>query len=398
MGGKVTKKDQPSPSQWTIIKCQNWLESSPITDPSDVIFLRTELQLRLNVLTKAVEQKKSEDQKLLIHDDDGKNWCGNDPILRLIHTLDDTVIRRAYMTRHNISNSRIVLDNAKSVEKREETVWQMMARKWNDEKFTPMTMALSPKLCTQYEKSWCITFDTCSDLSAATPEKCANKFSTMTVELQRMIQRWSLSGKGDDDLDEHKAGDDMDMFGSLGRCSQGALDNRANFIGISQPYILYLWEYFHEYDLLKTSFQRLDPKVASRNGGTGIPSIIRSRQTRSSPSDETLTLGTRTNESQDEISVSINLLGENNLRAALLESNSSEKNTLRNLIHNLRTQKRQLIVDRLKAMANFDEPMTQSLTEQIEEIDEEVKGHTTDLSVLSSDCTPPHKNPRTPKH
>jgi hypothetical protein len=149
MGGKVTKKDQPSPSQWTIIKCQNWLESSPITDPSDVNFLRTELQLRLNVLTKAVEQKKSEDQKLLIHDDDGKNWCGNDPILRLIHTLDDTVIRRAYMTRHNISNSRIVLDNAKSVEKREETVWQMMARKWNDEKFTPMTMALSPELCTQ---------------------------------------------------------------------------------------------------------------------------------------------------------------------------------------------------------------------------------------------------------
>ena len=109
-------------------------------------------------------------------------------------------------------------------------------------------------------------------------------------------------------------------------------------------------------------------------------------------------MGTRTNESQDEISVSINLLGENNLRAALLESNASEKNTLRNLIHNLRTQKRQLIVDRLKALANFDEPMTQSLTEQIEEIDEEVKGHTTDLSVLSSDCTPPQKNPRTPKH
>jgi hypothetical protein len=114
-------------------------------------------------------------------------------------------------------------------------------------------------------------------------------------------------------------------------------------------------------------------------------------------------LETRSKEKEDAISASINLLGINNLRAVRLESNSAEKNSLRNIIYNLRTQKKQLIVDRLKAMAAFDDPLTQSLMEQIEEIDEEVKGYIADLdSVVSSEDsehrTPPRKNPCTPKH
>jgi len=38
------------------------------------------------------------------------------------------------MDRHNLSNERIALDNAKSVEKREMTVWQKMVNVWNNEK------------------------------------------------------------------------------------------------------------------------------------------------------------------------------------------------------------------------------------------------------------------------
>jgi len=59
-----------------------------------------------------------------------------------------------------------------------------------------------------------------------------------------MVSRWSLCGKGDEDLDGYNTGEDEeDVFGSLTRCSQGALDSRAKFLGTSQPYILYLWEY-----------------------------------------------------------------------------------------------------------------------------------------------------------
>ena len=232
------KKDNPSPSQWTIPRCQKWLDLYPVSAYSDTVFLCSEIQVRMDIVAKAMEQKKSEEQKLHASDV-GNNWYGDDPILRLIHTLDETEIRRAYINRHDLSNERVVLDNAKSVEKREETVWEKMASMWNNEKKSLLTMELSPKL--------------------------------MLVELQRLIGRWSLSGKGDEDLDGHTA--DEDNFGSL-RCSQGALDSRANFLGTSQPYILYLWEYLDAHDLLRTSFQRLDEKVAARIGGKGVPSIM----------------------------------------------------------------------------------------------------------------------------
>ncbi len=241
------------PSQWTILRCQKWLDLYPILDDSDITFLCAKIQVRLGIVAKAMEQKKSEEQKLCASKV-GNNWYGNDPILCLIHTLYETEIRRAYMNWHDLLNKRVVLDNAKPVEKREDTVWEKMASMWNNENFPSLTMELSPKLSTHFVVSRVITFDSCSELTAATPEKCTNKFSTMLVELQLLIGCWSLSGKGNEDLDGHTA--DKDNFGSL-RCSQGALDSRANFLGTSQPYILYLWEFLDVHDLLGTSFQRL---------------------------------------------------------------------------------------------------------------------------------------------
>jgi hypothetical protein len=133
---KVSKKDNPSPNQWTITKWQQWLEAFPITNPSDVIFLCSEMQVWLKVTAAAVEQRRSEEQRLQNHDD-GNNWYGNNPILCLIHTLDEMEIRHAYMGRHDLSNERIIFNNMKSVEKREETVWQKMANMWNNDFFPP---------------------------------------------------------------------------------------------------------------------------------------------------------------------------------------------------------------------------------------------------------------------
>ena len=94
------------------------------------------------------------------------------------------------------------------------------------------------------------------------------------------------------------------------------------------------------------------------------------------------------------------MLGENNLRAARLESNATEKNTLRNLLYNLQTQRRQIVIDRLKAKSAFDEPLEESMAEQMREIDDEILQLTTDLdSVLGSELnTPLRKNPCTPRH
>jgi hypothetical protein len=60
----------------------------------------------------------------------------------------------------------------------------------------------------------------------------------------------------------------------------------------------------------------------------------------------------------------------------------------------------QLVINRLRAMAAFDDFLAQSLTEQICEIDEEIKKFTADLdSVLCLEhSTPPCKNPHTWTH
>jgi hypothetical protein len=66
----------------------------------------------------------------------------------------------------------------------------------------------------------------------------------------------------------------------------------------------------------------------------GVPSIICFLTAKRSPSD-TSTMEATNRENDNAISVSITLLGENHLRAAHVKSNATEKNTLRNLIHNL---------------------------------------------------------------
>ena len=90
-GSKLSKKDNPSPSQWTIPRCQKWLDVYPILDNSDIAFLCVEIQVQLVIVAKAMEQKKSEEQKLCASNV-SNNWYGNDPILCLIHTLDETEI------------------------------------------------------------------------------------------------------------------------------------------------------------------------------------------------------------------------------------------------------------------------------------------------------------------
>ncbi len=118
------------------------------------------------------------------------------------------------------------------------------------------------------------------------------------------------------------------------------------------------------HDLLKTSFQQLDTKVAARNRGKGVPSVIRSDI--ATPSDKTLILGTNKTKPSpalfdNKIRMSIESPLESNVRATRFESNAAEKNTLCNIIYNLCTQKRQMGVDRLKALSVFDNPLAQSL-------------------------------------
>jgi hypothetical protein len=233
---------------------------SGLINAINIAFLQAEILMRKNVATMAAKQKESEEQKLTA--EIGKKWCRNNPILCLIYTLDNPDIRRFYMQRHDLASHCMELENHRLVDKRDETVWQMMAKKWNSKEFSPTTMALSHNL--HFVTIQIIMFDNRSSFTKATPEKCTDRWSSMLVELQRMIGGWTQSGMGDEDIDFSE--DNEEEHGSLKRCSQGALDSRANFLGTSQHYILYFWEFLLDnYDLLKTSFQRLNDKVAARN-------------------------------------------------------------------------------------------------------------------------------------
>ena len=61
-----------------------------------------------------------------------------------------------------------------------------------------------------------------------------------------------------------------------------------------------------------------------------------------------------------------------------------------NLLFNLRTQKRQMVVECLKAMSVFHNPLAESLGEQIEEIEVEIKEYTSNLdSIMGAEMTTP---------
>jgi hypothetical protein len=77
-------------------------------------------------------------------------------------------------------------------------------------------------------------------------------------------------------------------------------------------------------------------------------------------------------------------------KAVRIELNAAEKNTLRNLLFNLQTLKRQMIVKRLKAMSVFDNPLAESLGEQNEEVEIEIKEYTANLdSIMGAEMTTP---------
>ena len=60
------------------------------------------------------------------------------------------------------------------------------------------------------------------------------------------------------------------------------------------------------------------------------------------------------------------------------------------LIFNLQPQMRQMAVDQLKANRSFDDPLAQSLQQQIDEINDEIKQYAANLhSILELEITTP---------
>ncbi len=77
-------------------------------------------------------------------------------------------------------------------------------------------------------------------------------------------------------------------FGQLSNRPRTALDSRSAFFRDKESYLLYFWEVLDKNNLMVSSMQRLDNRVAATNGADGIPSVIGKKR---KPDDSSVTTG-----------------------------------------------------------------------------------------------------------
>ncbi len=244
--------------------------ANPIVAEGEVAFTRATIAHRIAVAQRVQQQPDAPSVPPAVSK--GAKWQGKLLHLRLIHAIiDDVDIKAAYIRRLHLPSGRMAVENRRTPEAAASNVWHMVAEKWNDQSFAPTTSVKETH--SDFSLPISIPFDAVCNLMPATPEKVADKWNDMNTALKRQIQKWELSGQGDDD---NNADDDVGntTFGSLNGRPQQALDSRANFFVNSPTYLLYLWDVLDEHDLVQTSMQQLVDGVGSGNGGTGVPSVI----------------------------------------------------------------------------------------------------------------------------
>jgi hypothetical protein len=91
-------------------------------------------------------------------------------------------------------------------------VWHMVAAKWNDIDFQPITSVKATH--SNFAHPIAIPFDVVSNCQPVTPEKVEEKWNTMSLVLNHGVQSWERSGQGDgghmNDEDNSNNDDDDD--------------------------------------------------------------------------------------------------------------------------------------------------------------------------------------------
>lgn len=286
----ASKEEGPRPASWNVGVSQKWLDEHPVSAAEDVNFLIEEI--RRDGANCAADIATVEDEM----ESSGKHWVGNYPALRLIHCITDVdSIKRAYIDREKIPMGRLHLENRNS-DLCEDTVWDMIADKFNDPTFNPDSEVCAD-MHSDYKKSFVIAYEQVKDMQVATPDQCMKRITSMIVDLKRIIGRWEQSGQGhggtltNDDPPPEKRGESHAEFGTFVGRTPAALDKRSEFINKRATYIGYFWHVMVKHDLLKTSLQRLSDAVSATNGALGVPSVLVARA--SVETDEAGSLGSK---------------------------------------------------------------------------------------------------------
>jgi len=124
----------PRPGKWTVAKATEWLVANPIVAEDEVAFIQATIAHRISVAERAGSLQPNVGQVA------SGNWIGKYPHLRLIHCIIDfNDIKTAYQNRLNVPSGRMDVENRKQPAVLAANVWHMVAAKWNDTSFQPVT-------------------------------------------------------------------------------------------------------------------------------------------------------------------------------------------------------------------------------------------------------------------
>ncbi|KAL3788385.1 hypothetical protein HJC23_009191 [Cyclotella cryptica] len=367
------------------------VKNIPSTMKKTLSSSRKQLQIERMAERAAVEEAEEQAQIA----GKGANWMGKFPMLRLIHVLiDHDEIKRAFHNRHDLPSGRMALENRNTVEARTASVWQMMADKWNDPLFLPVTAAL-PNLHSDFSQPIPVLHELVSHMQLANADKVEERWQSMILQLNRMISKWERSGQGDGgynfDGDDDNGCDDAYDSSSYRR---SALDLRKNFVIGTNTYLLYLWEMLETHDLLGTSIQRLNPSVSSDNGNTDVPGVIIGVKHKIGDDEVSITSSRKSAKKSDmeTLSDSITRHGESLVMAARIvasaASSSNEKNEEANTISRIERN----IILRLPDVRG-DREMYDTMMNEVKEIEKEINEN---LIKLKGTEGTPQKSNRSP--
>jgi hypothetical protein len=188
---KRNREGKKPGTQWRMEKILSWLyDNPPNEDDDDEKWLIDKITEFKDVLKESIGEKNKNDEA------EGGKWIGDIPYLRLIHCLmDDEQIRAAYTRSFDVL-SREELDGRNSDVVSHPTVYQMIANKWNDCMFNPVSV-VNPDLHTSFSSTKDLGWSEVQHLASATAEKVKQKLSEMRAKLSIIITNWETSGQGD---------------------------------------------------------------------------------------------------------------------------------------------------------------------------------------------------------
>lgn len=222
IGGKAEKP--PKYKNWGQDKLVEWLNTHPIAIESEIIFLRTAIEVREQTANEASNAKAVEANKLKntvkpaakkSEDGNGMPWKGRDPFLRLIHALFDFCKNKeAYIKRGSLPPGRMTIEQRNTAYAKKNNVFQMIADTYMDRDFSPATDS-APELDQIFSVSKTITYDSISHYLACNASNVEARINAMLNILKRNIPKWEKSGQGEggrkgDDNDDVVLVDDGD--------------------------------------------------------------------------------------------------------------------------------------------------------------------------------------------